>query len=176
MPEDSKPHFSPRLPPALHVRVQPQSFDVAAELAALHMQAGTGMGAACIFVGTVRDFDPQPSTENQQQNQTITLELEHYPGMTEAAIAEILTAAQARFSLQAARVVHRCGPLAVGEGIVLVAIASAHRGESFSACEFVMDYLKTRAPFWKKAHTAQGSAHWVDARDSDEAARERWEK
>lgn len=173
-----KSPLTPR-PPNAHVRVQTEAFDIAAELSELQRQAGTGMGAACIFVGTVRDLDPdwaaQTDAENSHPNKTIALELEHYPGMTEAAIAEIVATAQSRFAIAAARVIHRTGRLDVGEGIVLVAIASAHRGESFAACEFVMDYLKTRAPFWKKSHSANGQTHWVDARECDENARKRWE-
>jgi molybdopterin synthase catalytic subunit len=101
------------------------------------------------------------------------LELEHYPGMTEAAIEAMIDQAFTRFDIRAARVIHRVGPLDPGEQIVLVVVASAHRGESFKACEFLMDYLKTQAPFWKKEHTPQG-AQWVDARVADDQALARW--
>ncbi|MFN6997976.1 MAG: molybdenum cofactor biosynthesis protein MoaE [Aquincola tertiaricarbonis] len=101
------------------------------------------------------------------------LELEHYPGMTERAIEAMIDEAQRRFGIRGARVVHRIGPLALNEQIVLVAVAAAHRGEAFQACEFLMDYLKTQAPFWKKEHSADG-ARWVDARVADDAAAARW--
>ncbi len=101
------------------------------------------------------------------------MELEHYPGMTEKAIEAMIDEALRRFDIRAARVIHRVGPLAPLDQIVLVAVTSAHRGEAFQACEFLMDYLKTQAPFWKKEHTPQG-ARWVDARVSDDAALERW--
>jgi molybdopterin synthase catalytic subunit len=101
------------------------------------------------------------------------MELEHYPGMTERAIEAMIDEAQRRFDIRAVRVIHRVGPLLPLEQIVLVAVSSAHRGQAFQACEFLMDYLKTQAPFWKKEHSADG-AHWVDARVSDDAALKRW--
>ena len=128
------------------------------------------MGAVCSFLGTVRDRNiPAESQASTVQS----LELEHYPGMTEQSIEAMIDAAHARFDIYAARVVHRVGVLQAGDPIVLVAVTSAHRGESFQACEFLMDYLKTQAPFWKKEQTADG-AHWVDARVSDDAALVRW--
>lgn len=152
------------LPAAFSVAIQPQDFDVNAEVAALRAH-DAGVGAVCVFVGTVRD---------RNDGQAVSLlELEHYPGMTEKAITTMLAAARARFDIRAARVVHRVGPLALQEQIVLVAVTSAHRGQAFAACEFLMDYLKTQAPFWKKEQTPEG-ARWVDARVSDDAALARW--
>lgn len=149
------------------VRIQEAAFDVAAELAAL--QAGDPrIGAVCSFVGTVRDRNAPGAAGSVQ-----TLELEHYPGMTEKSIEAMVDAAFARFDILGARVVHRVGVLQPTEGVVLVAVSSAHRGQSFQACEFIMDYLKTQAPFWKKETTPEG-AHWVDARVSDDEALARW--
>jgi len=149
---------------AARVSIQTQDFDLAAEVAAL--RAGDArVGAVCAFVGTVRDRNDGASVS--------TLELEHYPGMTEKAIEAMIDAAHARFALYGARVVHRVGPLLPQDQIVLVAVTSAHRGEAFAACEFLMDYLKTQAPFWKKEQTPEG-ARWVDARVSDDAALARW--
>lgn len=148
------------------VSVQTADFDVGAELAAL--QAGrTDIGALASFVGLVRDTHAGESIAG--------MTLEHYPGMTERSLREIVDAARARWRLLGVRVIHRVGPLRPGERIVLVVVASAHRGESFAACEFVMDYLKTRAPFWKREETGSG-ARWVDARDADDAAAARWKE
>lgn len=146
------------------VRVQAPDFSVEAELAALRGQ-DTRVGAVCCFVGTVRDRNGGDAVS--------TLTLEHYPGMTEKAIQAMVDAAFERFDIYGARVVHRVGPLQPLDQIVLVAVSSAHRGVSFQACEFLMDYLKTQAPFWKKEDTPQG-ARWVDARVSDDAALARW--
>jgi molybdopterin synthase catalytic subunit len=146
------------------VSIQAKDFDVGAEIAALRAGDG-GIGAVAAFVGTVRDRSGDAAVSS--------MELEHYPGMTEAAIEAMIDAAFARFDLRGARVVHRIGKLAAMEQIVLVAVTSAHRGQAFSACEFVMDYLKTQAPFWKKEATASG-ARWVDARVADDAAMARW--
>jgi len=149
---------------AERVSVRPADFHLSAEVAALRADDG-GVGAVVAFVGTVRD---------RSGGQTISrMELEHYPGMTEAAIEAMIDAAHQRFDLRAARVVHRIGVLEPCDQIVLVAVSSAHRGQAFQACEFLMDYLKTQAPFWKKESSAEGS-HWVDARSSDDAALERW--
>lgn len=144
------------------VSIQTEDFDLAAETAGL--RAGDGdIGAVVAFVGTVRDGGG-----------TLTaLELEHYPGMTEAAIAAMIDAAFKRFDLRAARVIHRVGLLEAQAQIVLVLAASRHRGQAFQACEFLIDYLKTEAPFWKKEHGPAG-AQWVDARASDDAALARW--
>ncbi len=146
------------------VTIQTEDFDLTAEIAAL--RAGDRrVGAVCAFVGTVRDRNDGQSVS--------TLELEHYPGMTEKAIEAMVAEAQRRFDICGARVIHRVGRLAPEDQIVLVAVTSAHRGESFQACEFLMDYLKTQAPFWKKEDTPEG-ARWVDARVSDDAALARW--
>ena len=149
---------------AARVSIQTGDFDVAQEIAAL--RAGDArVGAVCSFIGTVRDRNDGASVS--------TMELEHYPGMTEKAIEAMIDEAHKRFDIQGARVVHRVGLLQPTDQIVLVAVTSAHRGQSFQACEFLMDYLKTQAPFWKKEETPQG-AHWVDARVSDDAALARW--
>jgi molybdopterin synthase catalytic subunit len=146
------------------VSVQHEDFDLSAEVAALRLN-DRGVGAVCSFVGTVRDRNAGDAVAS--------LELEHYPGMTEKAIEAMIDAAMARFDIHAARVIHRVGLLQPLDQIVLVAVTSAHRGESFQACEFLMDYLKTQAPFWKKEETPAG-ARWVDARVSDDAALARW--
>jgi molybdopterin synthase catalytic subunit len=141
-----------------------EDFDLSAETAALR-EADGGIGAVVAFVGTVRELS--------QGHAVSRMELEHYPGMTEAAIEAMIDAAFQRFDIRAARVIHRVGELTAREQIVLVLVASAHRHEAFQACEFLMDYLKTEAPFWKKEHTPAG-AHWVDARVADDAALARW--
>jgi len=146
------------------VRVQHEDFDLGAEVAAL--RAGrASVGAVACFVGTVRDMN--------QGTGVSTMFLEHYPGMTEKALQAIADDALSRWSLDEVLVIHRVGALAPLDQIVLVAVTSAHRGEAFAACEFVIDWLKTQAPFWKKETTAQG-ARWVDARESDDAAAARW--
>ena len=151
---------------AARVSVQTHDFDLGAEVAAL--RAGDeGVGAVASFVGTVRDRNAGGPGEVSM------MELEHYPGMTEAAIEAMIDQALARFDIRAARVVHRVGPLHPGDQIVLVVVTSAHRGQAFQACEFLMDYLKTQAPFWKKETTPEG-ARWVDARVADDAALARW--
>jgi molybdopterin synthase catalytic subunit len=145
------------------VRVQEAPFDVAAEIAAL--TAGDhDIGAVASFVGLVRDM-------GGGADQAMTLE--HYPGMTERALEEIEAEARARWPLSGATVIHRVGRLAPGDGIVLVLAASRHRAAAFEAAAFLMDYLKTRAPFWKREETAEG-ARWVDARETDDAAAARW--
>ncbi len=146
------------------VRIQTDDFKLDAEIEALRLN-DKRVGAVCSFVGTVRDRNDGASVS--------TLELEHYPGMTEKAIEAMIDEAMARFDIYAARVVHRVGLLQPLDQIVLVAVTSAHRGESFQACEFLMDYLKTQAPFWKKEQTPEG-ARWVDARVSDDAALAKW--
>ena len=151
----------------LHVAIQTADFDVSAELAAL--RAGDhAVGAVCCFVGTVRDRNAGDAA-----GAVAAMELEHYPGMTEKSIEAMAHEAFARFDILGARVIHRVGVLAPPDQIVLVAVTSAHRGQSFQACEFLMDYLKTQAPFWKKETTPTG-ARWVDARVSDDAALARW--
>ena len=146
------------------VSIQAQDFDVSQELAAL--RAGdTRVGAVCSFLGTVR--------ERNDGSSVASMELEHYPGMTEKSISAMMDEAKKRFDIFAARVIHRVGLLHPEDQIVFVAVTSAHRGESFKACEFLMDYLKTQAPFWKKEVTPDG-ARWVDARVSDDQALARW--
>ncbi len=147
------------------VFIQTQDFDLSAECAALR-QTDLGVGAVAAFVGTVRE-------RSGDARSVSAMELEHYPGMTERAIEAMIDAAQQRFDLRAVRVIHRVGVLQPGEQIVLVAVTSAHRGQAFQGCEFLMDYLKTQAPFWKKETTPEG-AHWVDARVSDDQALARW--
>jgi len=149
---------------AARVTVQTQDFDLSAEVAALR-RGDPGVGAIASFVGTVRDRNDGLGVSE--------MELEHYPGMTERAIEQMIDAALARFEIRAVRVIHRVGRLAPQDQIVLVAVTSAHRGQAFQACEFLMDYLKTQAPFWKKEVTPEG-ARWVDARVADDAALQRW--
>ena len=146
------------------VSIRADDFDIDAEVAALRRGDG-GVGAVVVFVGTVRDRNGGSTVDS--------LELEHYPGMTEAAIEAMIDAAVARFGIRAARVVHRIGTLAPEAQIVLVAVTAAHRGEAFQGCEFLMDYLKTQAPFWKKEAGPDG-LRWVDARVADDAALARW--
>jgi len=151
------------------VRIQGEDFDLSAEVAAL--RAGDpGIGAVAAFVGTVRD---RHGAAADAEGAVSAMELEHYPGMTERAIEAMIDEAMRRFDIRAARVVHRIGVLRPTDQIVLVAVSSAHRGEAFQACEFMMDYLKTQAPFWKKETTPEG-ARWVDARVADDAALARW--
>ena len=150
---------------ASRVVIQNQDFDVSTELAALR-QGDARVGAVCFFVGTVR--------ERNEGAQVSTMELEHYPGMTEKSIEAIIDRAVERFGIFAAKVIHRVGPLAPMDQIVFVGVTSAHRGMIFQACEFIMDYLKSEAPFWKKEQTPDGG-RWVVARVSDEQALERWQ-
>lgn len=146
------------------VSIQTEDFDLGAEALALRARDG-GVGAVVSFVGTVREGgDGQPIS---------LMELEHYPGMTEASIEAMIDEAFKRFDIRGARVIHRVGALAPRAQIVLVLVSSAHRGQAFQACEFLMDYLKTQAPFWKKEHGPEG-ARWVDARVADDAALARW--
>ena len=150
----------------MSVRIQEQDFDVSAETAA--MRAGNpAIGAIASFVGVVRDVNDGDSVS--------TMTLEHYPGMTEKSIATLIDEAAGRWQVLDALVIHRVGTLKPTDQIVLVMVASAHRGDAFAACEFIMDYLKTQAPFWKKEMTPQGG-RWVDARVSDDAAAERWKR
>ncbi len=146
----------------MSVSVQAADFDTGAEIARL----GAGdlqAGAVASFVGRVRGEDVAAMT------------LEHYPGMTERSLAEIVDAARQRWQVRSVRVIHRVGRLLPGDNIVFVGVAASHRGEAFAACEFIMDYLKTRAPFWKKEETQQGT-RWVDAREADDAALQRWQQ
>jgi molybdopterin synthase catalytic subunit len=148
------------------VRVQEADFDVGAELAALRANDAR-VGALASFLGLVRDINDGAAVSG--------MTLEHYPGMTEKALEEIVAEAKGRWDLYDVLVIHRVGPLQPCDQIVLVAVTSAHRGEAFAACEFIMDYLKTRAPFWKKEATTDGG-RWVDARETDDGAAKRWQQ
>ncbi len=154
---------------APRVSIQTQDFDLSQEVVALR-EHDARVGAVCTFVGTVRDRNKTIAADT---GTVLSMELEHYPGMTEKAIEEMIDEAHRRFDILGARVIHRIGLLQPTDQIVLVAVTSAHRGESFKACEFLMDYLKTQAPFWKKEQTAAG-AQWVDARVSDDEALAKW--
>jgi molybdopterin synthase catalytic subunit len=146
------------------VRVQREDFDAGAELAKLRGE-DRRVGAVASFIGTVRDVNEDATVH--------AMTLEHYPGMTEKALEDIVSQAKQRFDVFDVTVIHRIGELEPADQIVFVAVTGAHRGEAFDACRFVMDYLKTRAPFWKKETTPEG-ARWVDARTSDDEAAERW--
>ena len=159
------------------VFIQTADFNLADEVQALRL-ADSRIGAVCSFVGTVRDRNrvlgtAEPASLADTVGPIVSMELEHYPGMTEKAIESMIDEAHRRFDIFGARVIHRVGVLQPQDQIVLVAVTSAHRGESFQACEFLMDYLKTQAPFWKKEQTAAG-ANWVDARESDDKALTKW--
>lgn len=164
-PHTAQPTMTPR------VTIQTQDFDLSTEVATLR-SGNPGVGAVCSFVGTVRDRNLLQGVVPASPT-VMSMELEHYPGMTEQAIEAMVDEAHRRFDIVGARVIHRVGLLQPMDQIVLVAVASAHRGESFQACEFIMDYLKSHAPFWKKEQTPEG-ARWVDARVSDDAAAARW--
>ena len=148
----------------MSVRVQTEDFDIGAEIAQLR-KGNAKIGAIASFIGLVRDIN--------EGDHVSTMTLEHYPGMTEKALEEIVAQAKSRWDIYDALVVHRVGKLVPLDQIVLVVVTSAHRGDAFDACEFLMDYLKTQAPFWKKEDTEKG-ARWVDARESDDAAAARW--
>jgi molybdopterin synthase catalytic subunit len=147
------------------VRVQHENFDVNVEIARLRA-SNPRIGAVACFIGVVRDLN--------EGDAVASMTLEHYPGMTEKALERIIARARERWDLYDVLVVHRVGELRPTDPIVLVIVTSAHRGEAFDACEFVMDYLKTEAPFWKKETTPSGE-RWVDARDGDDMARDRWD-
>ncbi len=146
------------------VRIQNEDFDIGREIATLR-GGNPGIGAIASFIGVVRDVNTS--------GRVAEMTLEHYPGMTEKSIAAIIEQAKLRWGIFDALVVHRVGALRPGDQIVLVVVTGAHRGDAFAACEFIMDYLKTRAPFWKKEQTTDG-ARWVEARTSDDIAAERW--
>jgi len=148
------------------IRIQEGDFDVSAEIASMR-KGDPRVGAVVTFLGTVRDMNDGSSVKG--------MTLEYYPGMTEKALQEILDQAKSRWDLYQTLVIHRVGLLLPEDQIVMVAVTSAHRGEAFAACEFIMDYLKTAAPFWKKEDTPEGG-RWVDARVTDEIAMSRWEK
>ncbi|MFZ4063253.1 MAG: molybdopterin synthase catalytic subunit MoaE [Polynucleobacter sp.] len=147
------------------IRIQQDDFDLTTEVKALRKD-DPRVGAVVTFVGTVRDMN--------DGSQVKGMTLEHYPGMTEKALEDIITQAKSRWDIYKTLVIHRVGPLLPEDQIVLVAVTSAHRGEAFAACEFIMDYLKTAAPFWKKEETPEGG-RWVDARVTDDSAMARWE-
>lgn len=146
------------------IRVQQEDFDLGAELLALRV-GNPKIGAIASFLGLVRDMNEGDAVAG--------MSLEHYPGMTEKALERIVEQAKTRWNIFDALVIHRVGDLKPTDQIVMVAVTGAHRGEAFAACEFIMDYLKTEAPFWKREQTPSG-ARWVDARESDEQAKERW--
>ena len=146
------------------VRIQSEDFDAGAEMAAMR-KGNPAIGAVASFVGVVRDVNEGDAVSE--------MTLEHYPGMTEKSIEAIVGQARGRWNVIDALVVHRVGLLKPTDQVVLVVVAGGHRGDAFAACEFIMDYLKTRAPFWKKERTAEGS-RWVDARATDDIAAERW--
>lgn len=148
------------------IRIQHDDFDPGAEQQALEMEA-TGLGAICTFTGLVRDHGDQQDVEG--------LFLEHYPGMTERALEAVVADAFSRWELLDCRIIHRVGMLRMGERIVFVGVASAHRRDAFAACEFVMDALKVSAPFWKKELTAEGD-HWVEQKGDDRSRAQRWSK
>ena len=152
------------MPAAPRVIVQHADFDLSDVVAQLRA-ADAAVGAVAAFIGTVRDRNDGSGVS--------AMELEHYPGMTERAIETMIDEAHGRFDIRGARVIHRIGLLQPLDQIMMVAVTSAHRGQAFLACEFLMDYLKTQAPFWKKEQTPEG-ARWVDARSSDDAAVARW--
>jgi molybdopterin synthase catalytic subunit len=147
-----------------YLSIQSADFDLSTEVAALRHD-DHGVGAVASFIGTVRD--------RSDGSYVSAMELEHYPGMTERAIDQMIDQAFQRFALRAVRVIHRIGLLQPGDQVVLVAVSSAHRAAAFQGCEFLMDYLKTQAPFWKKESTPEGE-RWVDARVADDAALARW--
>lgn len=149
----------------MSVSVREADFDIGAEIDAL-LVGRSDVGAVATFTGLVRDMNDGSGVQ--------AMTLEHYPGMTETALADIVEQARARWNILAVRVIHRVGRLRPADRIVLVIVAGSHRGEAFAACEFIMDYLKTRAPFWKREDTAHGS-RWVDAREADDSAAARWE-
>jgi len=149
----------------MKIQIQEEDFDVSKELELLRVDLPQ-IGGINVFVGTVRDEHFGQKIEG--------MVLEHYPGMTEKSLANILDQAQARWQILNATVIHRVGDLRPGEQIVLVAVASSHRGDAFAACEFIIDYLKTSAPFWKKELTPNG-AHWVDARITDDERLKKWQ-
>ncbi|NBD21358.1 molybdenum cofactor biosynthesis protein MoaE [Aquabacterium fontiphilum] len=151
-----------------HVRVGPADFDLTQEVASLR-NGDAGVGAVVAFVGTVREWQAARGVDAAE----LGFELEHYPGMTERSLASMVAQARGRFDVRGVRIIHRVGPLAVGDQIVLVAVTSAHRHAAFDCAEFLMDWLKTEAPFWKK-ESVRGEGQWVAARDTDHAAAARW--
>ncbi len=151
---------------SVSVRVQSEDFDISSEIATLRHD-NPRIGAIASFIGVVRDMNEGDSVAG--------MTLEHYPGMTEKSVEQIITQASERWQVMDALVIHRIGDLKPLDQIVLVVVSSAHRGDAFAACEFIMDFLKTQAPFWKKEQTGKG-ARWVDARAADDAAAQRWQR
>ncbi len=151
---------------SVSVRVQSEDFDISSEIATLRHD-NPRIGAIASFIGVVRDMNEGDSVAG--------MTLEHYPGMTEKSVEQIITQASERWQVMDALVIHRIGTLKPLDQIVLVVVSSAHRGDAFAACEFIMDFLKTQAPFWKKEQTGKG-ARWVDARVADDAAAQRWQR
>ena len=151
------------VPATPYIRVQAADFDAGEQIAAMQDRAA---GAVVSFIGIAREFSGGHAIDR--------MTLEHYPGMTERSLEQIAAQACERWELQAVRIIHRFGELLPGDRIVLVATASAHRDAAFDACRFIIDFLKTEAPFWKK-ETGSGGAHWVEAKESDDRARERWQ-
>lgn len=149
----------------MKIEVRTEDFDIGAEMSALR-GGRTDIGAIAAFIGLMRDFNDGTSVH--------AMSLEHYPGMTERALSEIAAQASSRWAVDDVVIIHRVGRFEPGDQIVLVLTSARHRGDAFSACEFIMDYLKTKAPFWKKEHTSDGE-RWVEARASDESARSRWD-
>jgi molybdopterin synthase catalytic subunit len=150
----------------MSVRVQAETFDTGAEIDAL-VAGRSSIGGVASFIGYVRDFS--------EESGVVALTLEHYPGMTERMLEKIEAEARARWSLEESLIIHRYGRMTVGEPIVLVITAASHRQAAFESCEFLMDWLKTKAPFWKCEETADGATHWIDARESDDVAAARWQ-
>jgi len=149
------------------VRIQPEPLDALTETAPV-FAGNSAVGGVVSFIGLMRDMN--------EGDPVVAMTLEHYPGMTEKALTDIVDEAGTRWKLEAVRLIHRVGEVRPEDPIVLVAVASAHRGEAFRACEFIIDYLKTRAPFWKREQTADGSSRWVEARVSDDEAANAWEE
>jgi molybdopterin synthase catalytic subunit len=151
----------------VEIRIQSEGLDALAETAPV-FAGNASVGGVVSFIGLMRDLN--------QGDEVASMTLEHYPGMTEKALAAIVDEAAGRWDIEAVRLIHRVGEVHPQDPIVLVAVASAHRGEAFRACEFIIDYLKTRAPFWKREKTTDGKTRWVEARGSDDEAASAWEK
>ncbi len=154
------------------IRVQPETFDAGAELNAF-LARNPGAGGVASFLGQMRDFR---GLKRETGEALTAMTLEHYPGMAERQLADVVAEAQKRWPVEDVTTIHRYGDFAPGDPIVLVITAAAHRGDAFAACEFIMDWLKTKAPFWKREHARDGGGHWVEAREADDARAERWEK
>jgi molybdopterin synthase catalytic subunit len=165
-PDDRRETSLPGVLMQIDIRLQDMPLDAVGEIRPV-FAGDAGVGGVVSFIGLMRDFN--------EGDRVQAMTLEHYPGMTEKALRGIVDVAAARWDLRAVRLVHRVGEVRPEEPIVLVAVASAHRGEAFRACEFIIDYLKTRAPFWKQERTDDGRTRWVEARASDDVAAAAWE-